>query len=147
MSSHRETKRKLASGAAKYVINPVVRGLFRLGLPAPGTAILETIGRKSGRPRRNPVTNGLDGGVFWIVAEHGHRASYVRNIEANPRVRVRVGGRWRKGTARLVPDDDPRERLRHIASRHPIARLNTATVRVMQTALLTIRIDLDGEER
>jgi deazaflavin-dependent oxidoreductase (nitroreductase family) len=146
VSSRRETKRKLASGAAKYVFNPVVRGLFRLGLPAPGTAVLETTGRKSGRPRRNPVTNGLDGGVFWIVAEHGRRASYVRNIEANPRVRVRIGRRWRKGTARLVPDDDPRERLRHIASMHPIARLNTATVRLMQTALLTIRIDLNSEE-
>ena len=45
MSSRRETKRRLASGTAKYVVNPVVRGLFRLGLPAPGTAILETIGR------------------------------------------------------------------------------------------------------
>lgn len=93
VSSRRETKRKLASGTAKYAFNPVVRGLFRLGLPAPGTAILETIGRKSGRPRRNPVTNGLDDGVFWIVAEHGRRASYVRNIEANPRVRVRLGRR------------------------------------------------------
>ena len=129
------------------MVNPLVRGLFRLGLPPPGTAILETIGRKSGRPRRNPVTNGLDDGVFWIVAEHGRGASYVRNIEANPRVRVRVGRRWREGTARIVPDDDPRERLRFIASRRPVARLNTATVRVMQTALLTVRIDLDREER
>lgn len=147
MSSRRETKRRLVSGTAKYVFNPLVRGLFRLGLPAPGTAILETTGRKSGLPRRNPVTNGLDGGVFWIVAEHGRRASYVRNIEANPRVRVRIGRRWRKGTARLIPDDDPRERLRYIASRRPIARLSTATVRLVQTGLLTIRIDLNGEER
>jgi deazaflavin-dependent oxidoreductase (nitroreductase family) len=147
VTNRRETKRTLASGAAKYVVNPVVRGLFRLGLPAPGIAILETTGRSSGRPRRNPVTNGLDGGVFWIVAEHGRRASYVKNIGANPRVRVRVGRRWRTGTARLEPDDDPRERLRHIASRHPIARLSTATVRLMETALLTIRIDLDDEER
>jgi deazaflavin-dependent oxidoreductase (nitroreductase family) len=145
--NRRETKRRLASGTAKYAFNPVVRGLFRLGLPAPGTAILETIGRKSGRPRRNPVTNGLDDGVFWIVAEHGRRASYVRNIEVNPHVRVRIGRRWRRGTARLVPDDDPRARLRYVASRHPIARLNTATVRVMQTDLLTIRIELNGEER
>ena len=142
-----ETKRRLASGTAKYVVNPVVRGLFRLGLPAPGIAILETTGRKSGRPRRNPVTNGLDGGVFWIVAEHGRRASYVRNIEANPRVRLRIGRRWREGTARLVPDDDPRERLRSIASRRPIARLSATTVRVMQTDLLTIRVELDDEER
>ena len=147
MPSRHETKRRLASGTAKYLVNPVVRGLFRLGLPAPGIAILETTGRKSGRPRRNPVTNGLDGGVFWIVAEHGRRASYVRNIEANPQVRLRIGRRWRKGTARLVPDDDPRERLRSIASRHPIARLSAATVRVMQTDLLTIRVELNGEER
>jgi deazaflavin-dependent oxidoreductase (nitroreductase family) len=142
-----ETKRRLASGTAKYVVNPVVRGLFRLGLPAPGIAILETTGRKSGRPRRNPVTNGLDGAVFWIVAEHGRRASYVRNIEANPRVRLRIGRRWRKGTARLVPADDPRERLRYIASRRPIARLSTATVSLVQTDLLTIRIELNGEGR
>ena len=147
MASRQETKRRLASGTAKYVVNPVVRGLFRIGLPAPGIAILETTGRKSGRPRRNPVTNGLDDGVFWIVAEHGRRASYVRNIEANPRVCVRIGRRWHKGTARPVPDDDPRERLRYIASRHPIARLSTATVRLMQTDLLTVRIDLDGEDR
>ena len=129
------------------MFNPLVRGLFRLGLPAPGTAILETTGRKSGRPRRNPVTNGLDDGVFWIVAEHGRRASYVRNLEANPHVRLRIGRRWRKGIARLMPDDDPRERLRYIASRRPIARLSTATVRLLQTDLLTIRIELDGEER
>ena len=147
MARRAETKRKLASGTAKYLVNPVVRGLFRLGLPAPGTAILETIGRKSKQPRRNPVTNGLDDRVFWIVSEHGRRASYVRNIEANPRVRVRIGSRWRPGTARLVPDDDPRARLRYISSRRPITSLSTATVRVLQTALLTIRIDLDGEER
>jgi deazaflavin-dependent oxidoreductase (nitroreductase family) len=147
VARRRETKRRLASRTAKYLVNPIVRGLFRLGLPAPGTAILETTGRKSGQPRRTPVTNGLDDGVFWIVAEHGRRASYVRNIEANPRVRVRIGRRWRTGTARLVPDDDPRERLHHIVSRQPIARLNTATVRLMQTDLLTIRIDLNGEER
>ncbi len=147
MPSRSDTKRRLASGTAKYVINPVVRGLFRLGLPAPGTAILETTGRKSGQPRRNPVTNGLDDGVFWIVAEHGRRASYVRNIEANPHVRLRIGRGWREGTARLVPDDDPRERLRYIASRRPITRVHTTTVRIMQTDLLTIRVELNGGAR
>jgi len=144
VADRREIKRILATGTAKYVFNPVVRGLFRLGIPVPGAAILETIGRKSGRPRQTPVTNGLDDGVFWIVAEHGRRASYVRNIEANPRVRLRIGRRWREGAARLVPDDDPRERLRYIASRRPTAKLNAATVRLMQTSLLTIRIDVGG---
>ena len=141
--TERETKRRIASGLAKYGANPLAKGLYRVGIPAPGTAILETIGRKSGEPRRTPVTNGMDGDTFWIVAEHGRQASYVRNIEANPRVRVRTGLGWRSGTAQLVPDDDPRERLRKIASLRRIAHLNTATVRLMQTDLLTVRIDLD----
>ena len=136
-------KRRVTTALAKYGFNPLARGLFRLGLPVPGTAILETTGRKSGQLRHTPVTDGLDGDRFWIVAEHGHRAAYVRNIEANPRVRVRVGRRWREGTARLLPDDDPRERLRRIVSTRKRSRLNAATVRAMQTELLTLRIDLE----
>ncbi|MEA2361146.1 MAG: hypothetical protein QOD71_291 [Thermoleophilaceae bacterium] len=138
-------KRRLTTAIAKYVVNPLVRTLFRLGVPAPGTAILETLGRKSGRPRRTPVTNGLAGDTFWIVTEHGRRAGYVRNVEANPRVRVKVGRRWRSGAAALVPGDDPRARLRAIARSRPSARIHTATVRLMQTEMLTLRIDLDPE--
>lgn len=136
-------KRRLASALAKYVVNPPVRLLYRLGIPTPGTVILETTGRKSGRPRRTPVTNGLDGETFWIVAEHGRRAGYVRNVEANPRVRIKIGRRWRAGTAHLLPDDDPRERLTTIGRTRRRSRMNTATVRLLQTDLLTLRVDLD----
>ena len=137
-------KRRLTTSAAKYVVNPLVRGLFRLGVPAPGTAILETRGRKSGQARRTPVTNGLAGDTFWIVSEHGRESSYVRNIEADPRVRVKVGrGRWRSGTAAVVPGEDTRARLRAIAHARPSSRIHTTTVRVMQTDLLTVRVDLD----
>jgi deazaflavin-dependent oxidoreductase (nitroreductase family) len=139
----RERKRRIATGLAKYVASPIVKAMYRLGLPAPGTAILETTGRKSGQPRTTPVTNGLDGDAFWIVTEHGRRAAYVLNIEANPRVRVRTGLGWRTGTAHVLPNDDPRERLRHIVSLRPITRINTATVRLMETDMLTVRIDLD----
>lgn len=139
----RERKRRFASALAKYGANPVAKGLYRAGLPVPGTAILETTGRRSGEPRRTPVTNGLDGNVFWIVAEHGRKAAYVRNIEADPRVRIRAGRCWRTGTATVLPYDDPRERLRKIAALRPSTRLNTATVRAMQSDLLTVRVDLD----
>ena len=115
---------------------PSSAGCFDLGCRRRELRFSKRTGRKSMRPRRNPVTNGLDHGTFWIVAEHGRRASYVRNIEANPHVRVRVGRRWREGTAQGCPDDDPQERLRYIAARHPIARLSTATVRLMQTDLI-----------
>jgi deazaflavin-dependent oxidoreductase (nitroreductase family) len=141
---HRVDKRSLTSGLAKHVFNPLVRTLFEAGIAPPGTAILETTGRRSGERRRTPVTDGLDGDTFWIVAEHGRRAAYVRNIEANPRVRVRIGRRWREGTARLLPDDDPAARLGLITRANPRTRINTRTVRLMQTDPLTVRVDLDG---
>jgi len=130
-------KRRITTALGKYLVNPVVRAGVRSGLLR-GHAILETTGRKSGEPRRTPVGNGLDGDTFWIVAEHGRRAAYVRNIEADPHVRVMVGRRWRSGTAHLLPEDDPRERQRKIGS-----RLNAAAVRALGTELLSVRIDLD----
>jgi deazaflavin-dependent oxidoreductase (nitroreductase family) len=102
-----------------------------------GVALLETTGRRSGRPRVTPLGARQDGDTVWIVAEHGRRANYVRNIEADPRVRVRVGGRWRTGAATVLPDDDPRRRLRLTP--------NDLMVRLVGTDLLTIRIDLDRQ--
>lgn len=139
------TKRRFATGLAKYAFNPIVRTLFRLGVPVPGTAILETVGRRSGQARRTPVTDGLDGQTFWIVAEHGGGAAYVRNIEANPRVRVRIGRKWRTGTARALPGDDPQARLKAIRRTRRRSTVNAATVALMQTDLLTLRVDLDPE--
>ncbi len=136
-------KRRIAKALAKYAFNPLVRTLFRLGVPVPGTAILETVGRKSGLVRQNPVTDGLDGNAFWIVAEHGRHAAYVRNIEANPRVRIRLGRRWLTGNARVLPDDDPGERLDMIARTRRRSTLNVATIRLMGTDLLVLRVDLD----
>ena len=138
------TKRRLTTALTRYVVNPIARPVIRVGL-APGWALLETIGRRSGLPRRNPVGDGLVGDTFWIVAEHGRLAGYVRNIEANPRVRVFVGGRWRSGTAQPIPDDDPLARQRLVGRGRPARRLNAAFVRLAATDLLTIRIDLEPE--
>jgi deazaflavin-dependent oxidoreductase (nitroreductase family) len=120
------------------LLNPVVRAAARLGLPLPLVVILETRGRRSGQPRRVPVGKALEGDTLWIVAEHGRRAAYVRNVEADPRVRVRVGRRWRPGTARVLEDDDWRERQRRMPG-----RMNSAVVRAMGTEPVTVRVDLD----
>lgn len=130
-------KRRAVLASQKHVVNPIVRRVAGTRL-ARGWVVLETTGRTSGEPRRTPVGNGLVGDTLWVVAEHGRRAGYVRNIEANPRVRVRVNGRWRTGTGRAMPDDDPRERQRRMPNRG-----NSAVVRLVGTDLLTVRIDLD----
>ena len=140
-------KHRIIHVLQKYLLNPPNKLLFALGVVPPGRALLETIGRKTGKPRRTPVGDGRVGGQFWIVAEHGMQAGYVRNIAQNPRVRVAVreGMRavWRSGTAHLLPEDDPRERQRWLARVRPSTRANAAIVRLLGTQLLTVRVDLD----
>ena len=118
------------------------RAAVKAGLMDRSTALIETIGRKSGEPRVTPITNGLDGETFWIVTEHGHKANYVRNLETNPRVRVKAGKRWRAGTAQIV-DEDPDAALERIVRANPRAKANAAIVRRDATERLVVRIDLD----
>jgi deazaflavin-dependent oxidoreductase (nitroreductase family) len=131
-------KRRVSTFLSAKVFNRLVLAAARAGLPLPGVVILETTGRRSGEPRRVPVTRLLERDTLWIVTEHGRKAAYVRNIEANPRVRVRAGRRWRTGTATVLPDYDWRALQRRMGS-----KLSSATVRMMGTDHLTIRVDLD----
>jgi deazaflavin-dependent oxidoreductase (nitroreductase family) len=130
-------KRRASTLASTKLLNPLVRAAARAGLPLPSVVLLETTGRRSGEPRRIPVGKALVGDTLWVVAEHGMRASYVRNIQASPQVRVRVGRHWRTGTAHVLPDDDWRERQRRMPN-----RLNSAVVRVMGSEPVTVRVDL-----
>jgi deazaflavin-dependent oxidoreductase (nitroreductase family) len=131
-------KRRASTFLTAKLVNPVVRAAARLGLPLPMVVILETRGRRSGKPRRIPVGKALEANTLWVVAEHGLRSSYVRNIQANPRVRVRAGRRWLTGTAHVLEGDDWRARQRQIPN-----RVNSAVVRAMGTEHVTVRVDLD----
>lgn len=133
------TKFQVVRLLQRYLVNPPVRALAERGLAPKSVALLETTGRRSGQARRTPVGNGQIGDTFWIVAEHGHQAAYVRNIEADPQVRVKIVHRWHRGTAHILDDDDP------IARQKTLDATNARMVRTMGTALLTVRIDLDPE--
>lgn len=125
----RDLKRRIVHGAQRRIVNPVGRQL--------PVTMLETVGRKSGEPRHTAVGGRVIGDQFWMVSEHGDRSHYVLNIKANLAVRLRINGRWRTGTAHLLPDDDPVARLKELPT------LNSAVVRAMGSDLLTLRIDLD----
>lgn len=103
----------------------------------PGWAVVETIGRRSGKVRRTPVGARIDGDVAWIVAGDDRRPDYVHNLIANPDVRVRALGRWRQGRATLRPDDDARRRAFWV---NPI---NGLFLRLANTKAVAIRIDLE----
>jgi deazaflavin-dependent oxidoreductase (nitroreductase family) len=140
-------KNRIVRALQKYLLNPPIKLALAMGLALPGYALLETIGRTSGKSRRTPVGDGRLGGQFWTVAEHGMKAGYVLNIEHNPHVRLKLRdglrAQWHTGTAHLLSDDDPRERQRWLAGQVPGSGTNAAAVRLFGTQLLTVRIDLD----
>lgn len=74
-----------------------------------------------------------------LVAAHGTQADYVRNLQANPRVRVKADSAWRAGTAIALPGDDALARSRTLPY-----QWDAAIGRMMASAPLTIRIDLDS---
>ncbi|TMC48942.1 MAG: nitroreductase family deazaflavin-dependent oxidoreductase [Chloroflexi bacterium] len=137
-------KRRLGVLGERFVLNPIWRRAVLSGRAGRTFAILETTGRKTRLPRRVPVGYGLDGDSFWVVAAHGRRAQYVRNVEIDPRVRVNICGTWRTGSAVILDDDDARDRLRLLARAYGIGRrFDAGLLRLLATDLLTIRIDLD----
>ena len=142
----RRVKILLVRTIQRWTINPLMRLLLAIGINPFGLAILETRGRTSGRPRRVPVGNGRTGDAFWIIAEHGLRAGYVRNIQHDPWVRVRLRTglryRWVSGLATILPDDDPLARQRRIIRWHPLRAFNAINVRVLGADLLTVHVRL-----
>jgi deazaflavin-dependent oxidoreductase (nitroreductase family) len=120
----------------RYVVNPPTKLAVWAGL-APGLVLIETTGRRSGRRRRNVVGLHVDGGTGWIVAEQGRHAGYVRNLQANPEVRVRRRRRWVTARAEVVEGDDVQARLDSFGRRS-----HAAAVRRFGTDLATIRVEL-----
>jgi deazaflavin-dependent oxidoreductase (nitroreductase family) len=138
LQNRSSAKQRVSTALATRVINPLVRWAVRHDVAPRSYALLETTGRRTGLPRRTPVGHRVEGDAVWIVAEHGARSGYVRNIRADPRVRIRLREGWRGGTAHVLDEDDPRARLRRMG-----LRLNALVVRLMGTDLLSVRIDLD----
>jgi deazaflavin-dependent oxidoreductase (nitroreductase family) len=117
--------------------NHVLRWQLRHGVAPHAFALLETVGRRSGKARQTCVGNGLIGDTFWLVAAHGQQADWVRNIARDPTVRVLVNRRWRTGTAAVLLDDDVAHRSRTLPH-----RWDAALGRMIATTPLTVRIDL-----
>ena len=106
----------------------------------PGWGVIETRGHRTGQVRRVPVGGRVLDGAFWLVAGDGRASAFVRNIDADPRVRVRFHGRWHDGMACVVEGDDA------VARALRINPLNGAFVRIANTRsrMLSIRVELQG---
>jgi deazaflavin-dependent oxidoreductase (nitroreductase family) len=87
----------------KHIGTPVFKTVCGV---APGYAVLETTGRRTGNRHQVPVGGRLSGDMFWLISAVGRRSHFLLNIEADPLVRLRVHGRWRPGTAQVRPREE-----------------------------------------
>lgn len=81
--------------------------------------LLTTTGRKSGLDRTNGLTYCVDRGDLVVVASNGgsdRPPAWLLNLQADPRVTVRVGRRVLRATAR-VADEVEREQLWPLVNR------------------------------
>ena len=85
------------------------RVAYALGLgPLAGrfVLLLTTTGRKSGRPRVTPLVYERRGQTIFVASARGASADWLRNIQADPRVRVRVGRCQFEGQAEVTTDPE-----------------------------------------
>ena len=88
-------------------IQKLHRVLYKLGLgPVVGKIILllTTIGRKTGLKRVTPLQYEEINGKYYLGAARGLKADWVRNIQADPQVEVRVKSLNFQGLAEVVTD-------------------------------------------
>ena len=128
-------KRHRLQWVQRHLVNPPAKAAVWCGL-VPGFVIVETVGRRSGERRHTVVGMHVEGDVGWVIAEFGRHAGYVRNLEANPDVRVRMHRQWRSARAQIMEDDDAQARLDAFHR-----RAHETAVRKFGTDLLTIRFE------
>lgn len=137
-------KFKFERQLGRVLMNPVVAALDRVGIRTANVVELETVGRKSGQPRRVPLLGRADDTGVWVISQHGRRAGWAINIEANPRVRVRANNEWRTGTAAFEPDDDVRARARSFGDSRLGQSATAVTMRAMESDPVSVRITYDA---
>ena len=107
---------------------------------------LETIGRVSGEPRVIEMWFAGAGPRLYLLSGGRDNAHWVRNVIANPRVRLHFPERVFTGSARTIegePDEDAARRA--LATKYEGWREGRRLSRWARTSL-PVAIDLDGEE-
>lgn len=70
----RKFRRERAMG--RYLLNPAVGALAKLGVRTALASELETTGRRTGQLRRVPVSVQFDSTGAWVICQHGTRSGW-----------------------------------------------------------------------
>ncbi len=79
----------VSSAAGGRLLSTLQLPLFLLWPPT-GYGVLTATGRKSGKRRRRCVRAVERNGLAYIVAIKGSRTGWLRNVQANPKVQLRI---------------------------------------------------------
>jgi deazaflavin-dependent oxidoreductase (nitroreductase family) len=142
----------LYSGSTSPVFNHIVARLTKMGISVYGSRVLYVKGRKSGEWRTTPVNPLRVDGVRYLVAPRGN-TQWVRNMRAVGGGELHIGRKVEPFSATEVSDDDkpailrvylkrwkfevgmffdgvdakaPEEKLREVAPRYPVFRIEPA---------------------
>jgi deazaflavin-dependent oxidoreductase (nitroreductase family) len=77
---------------------------------------LTTIGGKTGLLRTIEIWFVVSEGRFYLFAERGEAANWVKNIRRNPKVTVRIGDGQADATARVLDRDADRKLWENVAA-------------------------------
>lgn len=107
---------------------------------------LETIGRRTGQPRLIEIWFAADPARdrIYILAGGRDSSHWVRNVQANPAVRVRIGGQWFSGTAAAIEGQADELQARHlVGAKYGYWRAGTE-LRGWARDSLPVAVDLEG---
>lgn len=106
---------------------------------------LETIGRTSGMPREIEIWFAADGDRVYFLSGGRDDAHWVRNLRADPRARVRMGGRWFSGTAREIEGQAEEPRARELLAAKYQGWREGRPLSEWASESLPVAIDLTGD--
>jgi deazaflavin-dependent oxidoreductase (nitroreductase family) len=78
-------------------------------LPPSGFGVIATTGRRTGKTRRKCIRAIRRGDKAYLVSIPGAQAAWLRNVRANPNVRLRIRGGSFSGHARELRDPAERQ--------------------------------------
>ncbi len=76
---------------------------------------LTTVGRKTGEARTIEIWFVIYQRRIYLLAEHGAKAQWVRNIQANPEVTMQLEGHRFRARARILDDARDRQEWQAVA--------------------------------
>lgn len=103
---------------------------------------LTTTGRRTGRPHRIEIWYAADGDTLYLLAGGGRGSDWVRNLRADPAVRLELDGVEHPAWARVLEADDEADRARAMVYEKYAPR-SSGDLREWRERALPVAIDLE----